>query len=51
MLHKFQKKNITILLLNCPKHHCDIVIYNKKGIFGLIPISCTEGLKLLEFLS
>ena len=30
---------------------CDIVIYNKKYIFGLCPVSGTEHLKPLEFLS
>ena len=28
---------------------CDIVIYNKKYIFGLCPVSGTELLKPLEF--
>ena len=30
---------------------CDIVIYNKKYIFGPCPVSVTEHLKPLEFLS
>ena len=29
---------------------CDIMVYNKKYIFGLLVISCIGVLKLLEFL-
>ena len=47
--HLLMKGSIKELSRGKELRNCDIVIYNKKYVFGLHPISGTKLQKLLEF--
>ena len=51
-MYTIKRKNTKHAIYSVKNYEqCNIVIYNKKYIFGLCPVSGTEHLKPLEFLS